>query len=109
MKEPFKPRSNTTIQRPVDAIRAAIGRWIERHDGTRTAGFYLERRGTRQRAALWRIRRYDQHQRNEPSWPENNSPNSQNSLSMSVEAQLATLRTPVANDEPVAVTLRASR
>ena len=31
-----------------------LGRWIERHDSDRCAGFFLERRGTRQRAALWR-------------------------------------------------------
>ena len=83
-----------------------LGRWIERQDGARIAGFYLERCGTRQRAVLWRIRRYGQHQTSEPRGPESNSPNSQNSLSMSAEAQLATLMTPVANDEPVAVRLR---
>ena len=52
-----------------------LGRWIERHDGARCAGFFLERRGARQRAALWRICRYDR-------WSgstENNSLNSRNS------------------------------
>jgi hypothetical protein len=52
----------------------------------------------RQRAALWRIRRYGQHQGDEPSGLENNSPNSRNSLSMNVEEQLAKLQTPAAND-----------
>ena len=61
--------------------------------GTRVR-LFLERRGARQRAALSRIQLYEQHPRGEPRWPENNSRNSQNSLSMSVEAQLATLRTP---------------
>ena len=86
-----------------------LGRWIERHDGTRASGYFLERVGTRQRAALWRIRRYDQHRRDEPRWPEINSRNSRNSLSMSVEEQFTKLQTPAANDEPIAVTLRASR
>jgi transposase len=51
-----------------------LGRWIERYDRTRCAGFYLERRGRRQRAILWRIRRYG-----EPLSAENNSQNSRNS------------------------------
>ncbi len=37
-----------------------LGRWVERYDNTRCAGFFLERRGTKQRAAVWCIRRYDQ-------------------------------------------------
>jgi hypothetical protein len=52
-----------------------LGRWIDRHDKTRCAGFYLERRGTKQSDALWRIQRYEQHPRAEPDWPENNSQN----------------------------------
>ena len=75
-----------------------LGRWIERQDGARIAGFYLERCGTRQRAALWRIRRYGEQPRDEPRGPENNSPNSRNSLSMNVEEQFAKLQTPAAND-----------
>ncbi len=37
-----------------------LGRWVERYDNTRCAGYYLERRGAKQRAVLWCIRRYDQ-------------------------------------------------
>jgi hypothetical protein len=101
-----------------------LGRWIERHDETRCAGFYLERRGTKQRAKFWRIRRYDQPHGDEPRWPENNSPNSQNSLlsrgrqptqhaelspqvryrrafPMSVADQFAKRQMSAANDQPV--------
>jgi hypothetical protein len=35
-----------------------LGRWIERHADTRCAGYYIERRGTKQHVAIWRIRRY---------------------------------------------------
>ena len=85
-----------------------LGRWIERHKDARCAGFYLERRGTRQRASLWRIRRYEQRDAHEPRWPENNSRNSQNSLSMIGDEQFAWLPTAAANDQPVAVTLRVA-
>ena len=33
-----------------------LGRWIERYADTRCGGFYLERWGSRQHAAVWRIR-----------------------------------------------------
>jgi len=51
-----------------------LGRWIERYADTRCAGYYLERCGTRQHAALWRIHTYAS-----PDRPETNSQNSQNS------------------------------
>lgn len=35
-----------------------LGRWIERYANTRCAGYYLERRGSKHRAAVWRIRKY---------------------------------------------------
>jgi hypothetical protein len=35
-----------------------LGRWIERYANTRCAGYYLERRGSKHRAAIWRIRKY---------------------------------------------------
>ena len=38
-----------------------LGRWIERNVDTRCAGYYLERRGTKQNAAVWRIQRYSDH------------------------------------------------
>lgn len=85
-----------------------LGRWIERHKDARCAGFYLERRGTRQRASLWKIRRYEQRDVHEPRWPENNSRNSQNSLSMIGDEPFAWLPTAAANDQPVAVTLRVA-
>lgn len=52
-----------------------LGRWIESREGCRCAGFYLQRQGTKQRAVLWRIRRYGS-----GLTAENNSPNSPNSL-----------------------------
>ena len=88
-----------------------LGRWIERYDRTRCAGFYLERRGRRQRAILWRIRRYG-----EPLSAENNSQNSQNSLlsrdhepRRNAEAESDTeffAKLLAANDQPIAVSLR---
>ncbi len=88
-----------------------LGRWIERYCSTRCAGFYLERRGRRQRAILWRIRRYGQ-----PLLTENNSPNSQNSLlsrgydpRRNAEAESDTeffAKLLAANDQPIAVSLR---
>ena len=35
-----------------------LGRWIERYSDTRCAGYYLERRGSKHRAAVWCIRKY---------------------------------------------------
>ncbi len=35
-----------------------LGRWIERYANTRCGGYYLERRGSKHRAAIWRIRKY---------------------------------------------------
>ena len=67
----------------------------------RCAGFYLERRGTRQRASLWRIRRYEQRDAHEPRWPENNSQNSQNSLSMIGDEQFAGYRRPPPMTNPL--------
>jgi hypothetical protein len=36
-----------------------LGRWIERYADTRCSGYYLERQGLKQRAVVWRIRRYE--------------------------------------------------
>jgi hypothetical protein len=62
-----------------------LGRWIERHADTRCGGCYLERRGAKQRAAVWRIRQSGPKIR-VSVWPENNSQNSQNSPSFEKKA-----------------------
>ena len=39
--------------------RHKLGRWIQSHANMRCAGYYLERDGTKQHRAVWRIRRYN--------------------------------------------------
>ena len=59
--------------------RRILGRWIERYNDTRWAGYYLERLGSKQRAAVWRIRTYGDRTIGSGRLTKN-SRNSQNSL-----------------------------